>query len=174
VLKSCATPAALTVPQLIKNRVQRLTSEFQETNRMSTATVSIQLPDTLFRKLKRAADLTHRPLEEIVATSLEATLPSASGLPAEIADELAAMQVYSDAALQAAVEPSMSRAEQKRLEQLNAAAGERALTAAEKKEQQALITAYDRSVLRRAKAMAILAQRGHDVSAFLQAPDSDE
>ncbi len=141
---------------------------------MSTAMVSIQLPDTLFRKLKRAADLTHRPLEEIVVTSLEAMLPTASGLPAEIADELAAMQVYSDAALRAAVEPSMSRAEQKRLEQLNAAAGERALTAAEKKEQQALITAYDRSVLRRAKAMAILAQRGHDVSEFLQVPPRDE
>jgi uncharacterized protein YnzC (UPF0291/DUF896 family) len=84
------------------------------------------------------------------------------------------MQVYSDAALRAAVEPSMSRAEQKRLEQLNAAAGERALTAAEKKEQQALITAYDRSVLRRAKAMSILAQRGHDVNEFLQVPPRDE
>lgn len=141
---------------------------------MSTATVSIQLPDTLFRKLKRAADLTHRPVEEIVATSLEATLPTTSGLPAEVADELAAMQVFSDVALRAAVEPSLSRAEQRRLAQLNAAAGERVLTTAEQSEQHALISAYNRSVLRRAKAMAILAQRGHDVSAFLQVPDSDE
>lgn len=141
---------------------------------MSTAMVSIQLPDTLFRKLKRAADLTHRPLEEIVATSLEAMLPTASGLPAEVADELAAMQVFSDAALWAAVEPSMSRAEQRRLEQLNAAAGERSLTAAETKEQQALIIAYNRSVVRRAKAMAILAQRGHDVRDFLRVPNGNE
>lgn len=141
---------------------------------MSTATVSIQLPDSLFRKLERAAELTHRPVEEIAATSLEAVLPTTPGLPADVADELAAMQVFSDAALQAAVEPSMSRAEQKRLEQLNALASEHALTAAENKEQQALIGVYRRSVLRRAKAMAILAQRGHDLSWSLQIPGSDE
>lgn len=141
---------------------------------MNTAMVSIQLPDTLFQKLKRAADLTHRPVEEIAATSLEAVLPTTPGLPADIAEELAAMQVFSDAALRAAVEPSLSRTEQWRLHQLNAAAGERKLTSAEKIEQQALIAAYHRSVLRRAKAMAILAQRGHDLSEFLQVPDSDE
>lgn len=141
---------------------------------MNTAMVSIQLPDTLFQKLKRAADLTHRPVEEIAATSLEAVLPTTPGLPADIAEELAAMQVFSDAALRAAVEPSLSRTEQWRLHQLNAAAGERKLTSAEKIEQQALIAAYHRSVLRRAKAMAILAQRGHDSSEFLQVPDSDE
>jgi hypothetical protein len=90
---------------------------------------------------------------------------------ADVADELAAMQVFSDAALRAAVEPSMSRAEQRRLALLNSAAGERALTAAEHKEQQALILAYDHSVLRRAKAMAILAQRGHDLSEHLQVHD---
>jgi hypothetical protein len=141
---------------------------------MSMATVSIQLPDTLFRKLKRAADLTHRPVEEIAATSLEAALPTTPGLPADVADELAAMQVFSDAMLRAAVEPSISRAEQRRLEQLNAAAGERALTAAEAKEQQALIAAYNRSVLRRAKAMAILAQRGYDLGELLRVHDVDE
>ncbi len=141
---------------------------------MSTATVSIQLPDTLFRKLKRAADLTHPPVEEIAATSLEAALPTVPGLPADVAEELAALQVFSDAALWAAAEPSMSQAEQRRLEQLNAAAGERSLTAAETKEQQALIAAYNRSVVRRAKAMAILAQRGHDLSDFLRVPDANE
>lgn len=140
---------------------------------MSMTTVSIQLPDTLFRKLKRAADLTHRPVEEIAATSLEAVLPTTPGLPADVADDLAAMQIFSDAALQAAVEPSMSRAEQRRLEQLNSAAGEHALTTAEQKEQQALIAAYNRSVLRHAKAMSILAQRGHDLSEYLQAPNGD-
>ncbi|HSN74281.1 MAG TPA: hypothetical protein VL334_04190 [Anaerolineae bacterium] len=33
---------------------------------------------------------------------------------------------------------------------------------------------YHRSVLRRAKAMAILAQRGHDLSEFLQVLDSND
>jgi hypothetical protein len=42
-----------------------------------------------------------------------------------------------------------------------AAAEERDLTPAEDAEQQNLIAAYRRSVLRRAKALAVLAQRGH-------------
>lgn len=37
-----------------------------------------------------------------------------------------------------------------------------------------LIAAYNRSVVRRAKAMAILAQRGHDLSDFLRVPDANE
>ena len=140
---------------------------------MSTAMVSIQLPETLFQKLKRASDLTHRPIEEIAATSLEAVLPTTPGLPAEITAELAAMQLFSDAALRAAVEPSLSPAEQWRLHQLNATAGERELTLAERNEQEALIAAYNRSVLRRAKALAILAQRGHDLNGILRVVDYD-
>ena len=79
----------------------------------------------------------------------------------------------SDTALQAAVEPSLSPAEQWRLHHLNATAGERELTSAEKDEQQALIAAYNRSVLRRAKALAILAQRGHELSGILRVSNND-
>jgi hypothetical protein len=77
--------------------------------------------------------------------------------------KLAAMHLFSDEALWAATAPSFSPTEEYRLSQLNAAAGERDLTPAEDAEQQSLITAYQRSVLRRAKALAILAQRGHRV-----------
>lgn len=130
---------------------------------MSTATIPVQLPEPLFHKLKRAADLTHRSVEDIVATSLEVVLLPPPNLPPDIANELAAMHLFSDQALWAAAEPSFSPTEEHRLDQLNAAAGERALTPAEEDEQQCLITAYRRSVLRRAKALAILAQRGHRI-----------
>lgn len=59
--------------------------------------------------------------------------------------------------------PSFSPTEEYRLNQLNAAVGERDLTPAEEAEQHSLIAAYHRSVLRRAKALAVLAQRGHCV-----------
>ena len=92
---------------------------------------------------------------------LEAALPLAADVPPEVADDLAAMHLFSDDALWSATAPSFSPAEACRLSQLNMAAGERALTPAEQAEQHSLITAYRRSVLRRAKALAILAQRGH-------------
>jgi len=127
------------------------------------ATIAVHIPEALFHKLKRVADLTHRSVEDVTVTSLEAVLPSVQNLPPDIANELAAMHLFSDDALWAATAPSFSPTEEYRLNQLNAAAEERDLTPAEEAEQQSLITAYQRSVLRRAKALAILAQRGHRV-----------
>lgn len=143
---------------------------------MSTATKPVRLPEPIFRKLQRAADLTYRSVEEIAATSLEAVLLSPADLPTEIADELGALHLFSDEALWAAAEPSLSPCEERRLNQLNRAAGEQELTPAELAEQQTLIAAYHRSVLRRAQALAILSQRGHRIplAADLKAPDNGE
>lgn len=55
--------------------------------------IPVQLLESLIKKLKRAADMTHRSVEEIAATSLEAVLPPSPDLPAGIADELAAMHL---------------------------------------------------------------------------------
>lgn len=128
---------------------------------MAATTIAVHIPESLFLKLKRAADLTHRSVEEVTVTSLEAALPSVSNVPLDIANDLAALHLFSDEALWAATAPSFSSTEEYRLNQLNTVAGERDLTPAEEAEQQSLIIAYHRSVLRRAKALALLAQRGH-------------
>lgn len=138
--------------------------------------IPVALPESLVRRLKRAADLTHRSVEELAATSLEAVLPPVADIPSDIGDDLAAMQLFSDEALWAAAEPSLSPSEELRLNQLNTAAGERNLTPAEEAEQSELILAYRRSVLRRAKALAILAQRGHQlpVTGITNSPSNGE
>ena len=135
--------------------------------------ILVQLPDPLFQRLKRAAELTHRSVEDIAATTLEAALPLTSDVPDEIANELAAMYLFSDDALWAATAPVFSASEECRLNQLNSAAGERELTLAEEAEQQSLIVAYQRSLLRRAKALAILAQRGHRLPIATEADTMD-
>ena len=140
---------------------------------MATTTIAVHIPESLFLKLKRAADLTHRSVEDVTVTSLEAALPAEPNLPPDIANELTAMHLFSDEALWAATAPSFSPTEEYRLTQLNTATGERDLTPAEEAEQQSLITAYQRSVLRRAKALAILAQRGHRVPLMAQTEVSD-
>lgn len=135
---------------------------------MSSAMVSIDLPERLFQKLKRVADLTHRSVEEVAATSLEVALPTDQNLPADLADELAAMRLFSDDALWAATSPSLTPTEEQQLLHLNVAAGERELSSEETAEQQRLIDAYQRSVIRRAQALAILAQRGHNISQIVE------
>jgi len=137
---------------------------------MSEKMVTVELPASIFRKLQRAAELTYRPLGELLTSTLNAVLVAPSGLPADLADELAAMHVLSDDALWSATRPSLAAAEQHRLQHLNHAAGERPLTQAEEAEQTALIHAYQRSLLRRAQAPAILAQRGYQISAGSFAP----
>lgn len=126
--------------------------------------VAIYVPELAYRKLQRAAELTYRSIDEILLGAIETTLPSLPNAPVELAEELAALHLFSDEALWAATAPSMSAAEQMRLAQLNQSAAERPLTAAETAEQANLLAAYHRSVLRRAQALAILAQRGHPVT----------
>ena len=103
----------------------------------------------------------------LVAT-LNAALVAPPDIPGDVAEELAAMNLFSDEALWAATQPSFSPTEQMRLAQLNHKAGERPLTEAEQAEQARLLLAYQRSILRRAKALAVLAQRGHPLPIELQ------
>lgn len=138
---------------------------------MTTQTVSVGLPRSIFLKLEQAAELTHRSVEDVLIATVNAALVEPPGLPADLANELAAMYLFSDEALWAATRPSLSPAEQFRLNQLNHKAGERPLTQAEEAEQEHLLTAYHRSVLHRAKALAILAQRGHPLPVETELPD---
>lgn len=127
-------------------------------------TITITLPEPAFRKLQRAAELTYRSMDEILSNVINAALIAEPDLPPELAEELGAMHLFSDEALWAAARPSLSPAEQERLRQLNEIAGERTLSAAEAAEQSRLLEAYQRAVLRRAQALAILKQRGHPIA----------
>ncbi len=123
--------------------------------------VTIELPESAYRRLQRAAELTHRSLGDVLisALSLDETIPP--NLPTPIADELVAMAMLNDAALQGMVESSLTPAQARRLRQLTHAAGERSLTPEETSALDELTELYDRSVLRRARAFALLAYRGY-------------
>jgi hypothetical protein len=125
--------------------------------------VKIGVPVPLYDRLKRAAELTHRSVEDVLASTVNAALPPDPALPADLADNLAALALFSDDALWAAAESSLSPAQQRRLEQLSTVADSRSLTPAESSELSQLLEQYDRSVLRRAKALAVLAQRGYQI-----------
>ena len=135
---------------------------------MPQGTVSIEIPNNLFQQLRRRAELLHRPVEELVIQTLAAQPPVAAGLPVELAAELEAMANFSDDALWSATKPSISLAERSRLEHLNHSACERPLSSAESQEQTQLLSAWQRSLARRAHAFSILQLRGHPL------PDPDQ
>jgi hypothetical protein len=128
--------------------------------------VTVSIPDRLYRRLESIARATHREVADVLIASVEATLPINSAdadLPAEVADELAAMRLFSDEALWVATKPTLSASQQAQLNKLTEAQGTRDLTASEQDELEKLLAEYDRSILRRAQALALLSLRGHDL-----------
>ena len=128
---------------------------------MTITTISVPVPEPLYRRLEQAAILTRRSIADTLATAITVVLPPAPDLPEHLAEELAGMMWLSDAKLRAATRPTFAPQQQKRLNELNGAEDQRPLTAAELAERARLLAEYERSVLLRAQAFAVLAQRGH-------------
>ena len=67
---------------------------------MTTETVAIQVPQALYRRLARLAELTHRPIESLVEQALSSTIPPLpDDLPDVMRDALIALEALSDGEL---------------------------------------------------------------------------
>jgi hypothetical protein len=137
---------------------------------MASRAVTIQLPGRLWQRLKYVAQASHRSVQDVLTAGITATLPAIADLPANLADELAAMTWLSDQALWGATTPTFAPEQQARLAALNELANRRDLTVGEQAETETLLAAYHRSVLCRAQAFALLAQRGHRMPALNELP----
>lgn len=135
---------------------------------MAVATIPVPLPEPLYRRLENAAAVAHRTIDDLLAQTLTVALPPAPDLPETLANELAEMIWLTDDALWSATVPSFMPDQQNRLVILNGVEDERALTPAEKAEQAKLLSAYERSLLRRAQAFAILARRGYRIPTYAE------
>lgn len=127
-------------------------------------TLSIKLPEDVFQKLQRAADLTQRTVEDVIVNTVNATFVAPPNLSSPIADELAIMHQMKDETLWEMIPPSVTAQQRKRLEELSEVSEQRPLSPDEIDEQLALLEAHHYSILRRAQAITILTLRGHSVS----------
>jgi hypothetical protein len=130
---------------------------------MSDAVVTVELPVTAFEQLQGVAREQQRSVQEVVRDLILRELP---GLPPppDAQAELAAFASLSDEALWLLARSTLPKAQQQELARLNDEAQRRALTEVEQARQQALVEAYDRTLLRRAQAAALLKSRGFDLS----------
>lgn len=131
-----------------------------------SAKVTIQLPEPLYRRLQGAAQVSHRTVDEVLSATLAVALPPSPNLPETLSNELAEMIWMSDDDLWGATRPTFSEEQQERLAELNDLHDDRPLTEDEVAEQTHLHAAYERSVLRRAQAFAILFRRGHAIPSY--------
>lgn len=127
-------------------------------------TLSITIPEDVFKKLQHAANSTQQTIDDVIVNTVNITFAGPTGLPETLADELAVMRQMKDQELWEMVEPSSTTQQRERLDTLNIISEQRPLSLAEIQEQQTLLAAHHRSVHHRAQAIAMLALRGHEVS----------
>ncbi|MEK7326860.1 MAG: hypothetical protein AAB217_16575, partial [Chloroflexota bacterium] len=122
------------------------------------------LPEMLYQKLAQRAQQMQRSVEDELVEVVEAGLPVVGDLPAEVADEIAQLAFLTDNELWQAAESTLPETDSERMQALILKRQRERLTEAEQEEAERLRQRHDRNMLIRAKAAALLKERGHDVS----------
>jgi plasmid stability protein len=136
---------------------------------MPTQSVTLHLPDPLYQRLKRRAEQAHRALEDELLDVVAAAVPVADDLPAELTEALSPLALLDDQALWRAARTRLAADAAEELEGLHLKQQREGLSASEAEQAAALLRQYERVMLVRAQAAALLKQRGHDVSVLLTA-----
>jgi hypothetical protein len=131
---------------------------------MSTTFVTIELPANAFKKLQETAHQQHRSINEVARDLILRELPDLPPLPPELQTELAAFANLSNEVLWVLARSTLTEPQQQELAKLNDEAQRRLLTEVEQNRQQILIDIYNRVLVHRAHAAALLRARGYDLA----------
>ena len=135
---------------------------------MSLQTVMLELPEPLYERLRNRAAQSQRSVEAEAREALASALQERDSLPADLEAAIAPLALLSDAELWQVGRTRLSQETVEQLEELNLKRKREGLTKAEDTTAAALIHQYERVMLIRAEAAALLKQRGHDVSPLLR------
>ena len=134
---------------------------------MTKHPVTLDLPEELYARVERRAAQTRRSVADAVLDVLASAIPASDALPADLAETVASLALLDDAALWRAARSHLDAAAAARLEDLHLKRQGEGLTEAEAAEVARLVRQYERFMLVRAQAAALLKQRGQDVSVLL-------
>lgn len=134
---------------------------------MVMASVTVQLSEQLLKSVKQRAAKRRQPLNREVVELLESGLAQLDWWEIDIDEMLQPLDAMSDADLWQAAESRLSAKLGRRLESLHSKRQRDGLTKDEREEARRLTEQYERGLLIRARAAALLKTRGHDVSRLL-------
>jgi plasmid stability protein len=135
---------------------------------MSTETLTLQVPSPVYEHLKQRAAQTRRSVEEETLEVLAMAVPPVRTLPAELEAALASLQALDDAALREAAQCRLAVDVSAALQSLHHKRQREGLTDAEAAKLAELIRQYERHMLVRAQAAALLKTRGRDISGLMK------
>ncbi|MGH9801470.1 MAG: hypothetical protein ACRD82_13985, partial [Blastocatellia bacterium] len=122
--------------------------------------ITLEMPDSIFEPIRRAAEATKQPVESLLLINLQASLPSLEGLPQETQRNLESLETLSDESLWQAMLETVSQNRQQRISELLDANQSGAITEAERHELSSLQHQADLVMLRKAHAAVLLRFRG--------------
>jgi hypothetical protein len=130
----------------------------------TTETLTIHLPASAARRLRRVAEIAHRPVDEVLAETLYATLPPLlEDVPAAFHADLARLETLPSEALHEQMRAVLRPENITRYETLQAIRTERRFLESEQQEWESLRFEADRLMFRKAYAAVLLKWRGERV-----------
>ena len=131
---------------------------------MMSQSLTLQLPDHIYRRLQQVAQTTRQPMEAVAYQSLQGNLPPLiEDAPDEWRGDLAEFEQLDDDALWKIAKEPLAGEQWTRHQDLLERNLTGRLTDAERGELTQLRTATDRFVFRKSYALALLKWRGHAI-----------
>ncbi len=131
--------------------------------------ITIRLPANALRRLRRVAGIARRPLDDVIAQTLQSTLPPLpEEMPIAVQQELAEMESLSTASLQQQIRSQYNPANLQRYDELLVANASNVLGESERQELARLRAEADKLMFRKAYAALLLKWRGERVQAFTE------
>ena len=138
---------------------------------MTTQSITLQLPDPVYRYLQKVAAITKRPLEQLVRQSVEGNLPpSVESAPTELQGDLLEMQTAAPEDLMRIAASQVDVAQQARHLALLEKNSEGVITPEENLELESLRLAADRLMVRKSYALAVLRWHGQTIASLSELP----
>ncbi len=131
---------------------------------MAVHSLTLNLPGSLYERLIRRAERTHRPVEVELLEAVATGISVDEDLPADLTQAVSALHLLDDAELWRAAQSPLPTEVATQLEDLHLKRQFEGLTPNEAQVLSTLMRRYEQTLLVRAQATLLLKQRGHDVS----------
>ena len=135
---------------------------------MAVQNVTLSIPSELFEQIRERAERGHRSVEDETLELLASAVPES--LPKELDDVVKELPFLDDEGLWRAAKGHVAAAVAAELESLHSKQQREGLSVMERETMDSLTQQYERALLVRAQAAAILCARGYDVNGLLVQP----
>lgn len=131
---------------------------------MTIQPVTLNLPGHLYNRLKHRAERAHRTVEAELLAVVASAVPVGNELPADLNEAISPLTLLDDEALWRAARSHLLLEAATQMEDLHLKRQREGLNETETQTLAGLVRQYERAMLVRAQAVALLKQRGHDIS----------